>query len=347
MHRNVLPLGVWRGQKEKESLCFRAITQSAYSQTAESGVSSLFRTASVPDVVKRSPKTSKEPSAPTHSVEVSLKLTENFGRRALSILASEMRVSHCHGDMCRQNHSSDISNECRQAYSPADGLAVRDPEKRKVQLVECRLCFTEGNRQKMIGGSLMNLSSQPSYRACIHCEVPLRSSRSVVFLDKSLSISLVDLERRRASQSTSYTSTLSFRFGVSACCRFSTDNKPAKTNEGYRRPRAAMLGTDKRDGRGSSLGHSRGLLIKQQGCKVEQIAPAHGVNSKSDDSETQLHSSTLGLLSFRGPSPSNTKAGRQKGNADEAAFPTRSNFRHRQHTFNIGPGMNFITFLEK
>lgn len=189
----------------------------------------------------------------------------------------------------------------------------------------------------------MNLSPQPSYRACIYCEVPLRFSTSVMFLDKSLSISLVDLERRRASPPTLYTS--SFYFRLSSSCGFSTDNKPAQTNEGYRGPRVAMLGTDECNGRGSSLGHSRGLLIKQQDCKVKQKAAAHGVNSKADDSETQCHSSTLGLLSFRGPSPSNTKTGRQKGNADEASFPTRSDFRHRQHRFNTGPGMNFITFL--
>lgn len=339
-------------------MCCRKISQSAYSQTAESGVSNLFRTASVPDVVGRNPNTafssitisarkvlpsltiSEDPSSPKHPAEVSPKLSEAFGRGTLSMI-SEMRVSNCQLDMCRQNPTSEIPNEFRQTYSPADRLA--HPEKRKVQ---GRLCLTEGDRTDVMGGSLMNQSSQPSYQSCIHCEVPsLRFSSSVMFLDKSLSISLVDLERRRASQPTLYTSTFYFRFGVSSCCRFSTDNKPAKKNGGYRRPRVAMLGTDKCNGRGSSLGHSRGFLIKQQDCKVEQIAPAHGVNSKADDSETQCHSSTLGLLSFRGPSPSNTKTGRQKGNADEATFPTRSNFGHMQHTFNIGPGMNFITFF--
>ncbi|XP_070832939.1 (E2-independent) E3 ubiquitin-conjugating enzyme FATS-like [Chaetodon trifascialis] len=87
----------------------------------------------------------------------------------------------------------------------------------------------------------------------------------------------------------------------------------------------------------SGLGHCRGPLSKYWGRKVGQTAPTHGVNSKADDSDTQHHSDTLGLLSFRGPSPSNTKAGRQKGNVDEAAFLTQSNFRQRQHTSNIGP----------
>lgn len=255
-----------------------------------------------------------------------------------------MRVSHSNADMCRQNHRGEVSKEFRRVCSPADGREVRGPEKRKVQLVECRLCFAEGIGQEAMGGSLTNLSSQCSYRSCVHCELPLRSSRSVVFLDKSLSISLVDLEGRRTSQPTSYTSTLSFRFGASSCRRFSTDDEAAKTNEGFRRPRTSMSGTEHP---GSTGGHSRGLLMKQRGHKVTQIAPARGVNRKTDDSHAQRHSGALGLLSFRGPSPSNTKAGRQKGNADEAAFPTQSDFTHRQHTFNTGPGMNFITFLQK
>lgn len=190
--------------------------------------------------------------------------------------------------------------------------------------------------------SNMNLSSQSSYRSFIHHEMPLWSNRSTVFWDKSLSISLLDLERRRASRPISFTSTMSFRFGVG---RSTADNKSAQTNESCRRSRAAMLDTNKHNDQGKRLGHCRSRLIKQQGCKVEQTAPAHGVNSKTDGPDTRHHSVTLGLLSFRGPSPSNSKAGRQKGNADEA--PSRSNFRHRQHTFNIGPGMNFITFLQK
>ncbi|XP_044070717.1 uncharacterized protein LOC122884635 isoform X2 [Siniperca chuatsi] len=364
LHRNVLSWGVWRGQEEKESVSLRAIPHSAYSQTADSesysGGSNLFRTASVPDVMGRSPKTafssltitarkvlpslstSQDPvctSTPTQPVKVSMppKLPETFGGRALSISTNTKRVSNSQPNVCRQNPTIVTPNEFRQAYSPADGLAVSDRGKRIAQLEQCRLSYTEANRkQAVIGGSLMNLSSQPSYRSCIHLEVPLRTTSSVVFLVKSLSISFVEPEGRRVGQSTLYRSTLSVRLGVSSCHRSSTD-KPAKTNKGYRRPRAATLGRNKRNGRESGLGHCRGPLSKHWGRRVEQIAPAHGVNIKPDDSDTQHHSPTLGLLSFRGPCPSNTRAGRQKGNADEAAFPTQSNIRHRQHTSNIGP----------
>ncbi|XP_045927139.1 uncharacterized protein LOC123984340 isoform X2 [Micropterus dolomieu] len=367
LHRNALSWGVWRGQEEKESVSLRAITHSAYSQTADSG-SNLFRTASVPDVVGRSQKTafssitiaarkvlpllstSQDPGySPTliQPVKVSSppKLPENFEGSASSIMTTTMRVSNSQPGVCRQNPNV-TPNVFRQDFSPADGLAVRERGKRKVQ--QCRWSFTEGDRkQDIIGGSLMNLSSQPYYQSCFHLEVPLRTTSSVVFLDKSLSISLMKLEGRGAGQPTLYRSTLSVRLGVSSCRRSSTDNKPAKANESYGRSRAATLGHNKCNGRESGLGHCRGPLSKHWGHKVEEIAPAHGVNSKADDSDMQHGSATLGILSFRGPSPSNTKAGRQKGNADEADFPTQSNFRHRQHSSKIGPGMNFITLLQK
>uniref|UniRef100_A0A3B4Z0Y7 Uncharacterized LOC103357685 n=1 Tax=Stegastes partitus TaxID=144197 RepID=A0A3B4Z0Y7_9TELE len=255
-----------------------------------------------------------------------------------------MRVSNSQPDPRRQNPTILKPNEFRQAYSPADGLAVRDPGRRKVQFVQFRLsCTEEGRKQEVKGGSVMNLfSAQPSYRACIHHEVPLRSSSSIVFLDKSLCISLDELEQRRAGQPTLYRSALSIRLGSSSCRRSSTD-KPAKTNEGYRRTRAAMLGSNKRNGRETTSGQCRGPLSKQWGRKVEQTASAHGVNSKADAADTQHHSATLGILTFRGPSPSNTKAGRQKGNADEAAFSARSNFRRRQNTFNTGPAADSRT----
>uniref|UniRef100_A0A3P8SE09 Centrosomal protein C10orf90 N-terminal domain-containing protein n=1 Tax=Amphiprion percula TaxID=161767 RepID=A0A3P8SE09_AMPPE len=302
--------------------------------------------------VQPSPSISKDflcPSAPTRPVNVSTlpELPETFGKRAVSI--PTMRVSNSQPDPSRQNPTVLKPNEFRQAYSPADGLAVRDPGKRKVQLVQCRVsCTEEGRKQEAKGGSVMNLfSSQPSYRSCIHHEVPLRCSSSVVFLDKSLCISLDELEGRRAGQPTLYRSALSVRLSASSCRRSSTDNKPTKTNEGYRRTRAAMLGSNKRNGRETTSGHCRGPLSKHWGRKVEQTASARGVNSKADAADTQHHSATLGILAFRGPSPSNTKAGRQKGNADEAGFSARSNFRRRQNTFNPGPGMNFITLIQK
>uniref|UniRef100_A0A8D3BDS9 ALMS motif domain-containing protein n=1 Tax=Scophthalmus maximus TaxID=52904 RepID=A0A8D3BDS9_SCOMX len=249
-----------------------------------------------------------------------------------------MRVSKPQPDVGKQKPTIVTPNEVRPSFSPADGFLVRDPARRNAQVVQHRLSYTEGDlKRDVLGGSLMNLSSLPSYRSYIHREVPLRSTSSVVFLDKSLSISLVELEGRGAGQPALYRSTLSVRIGVASCCRSSTDTRPAKTKRVYGRPRASMLDSNKPNGQDRGLGHCISPLSKQQGHKVELTAHANGYTNKADDSDTQHHNSALGLLSFRGPSPSYTKAGRKKGNADEAAFPSQSNFRLRQPTFNIGP----------
>ncbi|KAL3050464.1 hypothetical protein OYC64_012486 [Pagothenia borchgrevinki] len=346
LHRNVLSWAVWRGKEEKESVSLKAITHTSTSQTVAeigsySGVSNLFRAASVPDVAERSPKSAcssisiatqrilpllcnpQDPAyrfTPTQPVKVST-LQETF-------IPTSPRVSNSQPDVCRKGPTIVMSNDFGQAFSHTDGLAVRDQGKRKVQLVR-RVSYTESDRkQDEIGGLLM---SAHSHRSCIHLDVPLRSISSVVFLDKSLTISLVELEERRSGQPTQYRSSLSVRISVQSCRRSSADNKAAKINEGYGRPRTAMLGRNKRNGRESVLGHCRSPLSQHRGHRVEPIAPAHGVNSKADDSDTQQqHCTALGLLSFK-----DTKPGRQKGNADEKAFPIRSNFK--QHTSNIGP----------
>ncbi|KAF3841976.1 hypothetical protein F7725_023927, partial [Dissostichus mawsoni] len=352
LHRNVLSWAVWRGKEEKESVSLKAITHTSTSQTVAeigsySGVSNLFRAASVPDVAERSPKSAfssisiatqrilpllcnpQDPayrSTPTQPVKVST-LQETF------IPTSPMRVSNSPPDVCRKGRTIVMPNEFGQAFSHADGLEVRDQGKIKVQLVR-RVSYTESDRkQDEIGGLLM---SAHSHRSCIHLDVPLRSISSVVFLDKFLSISLVELEGRRSGQPTQYRSSLSVRISVQSCRRSSADKKAAKINEGYGRPRTAMLGQNKCNGQESVLGHCRSPLSQHRGHRVESIAPAHGVNSKADDSDTQQqHSTALGLLSFKGPGPSDTKPGRQKVNADEEAFPIWSNFK--QHTSNIGP----------
>lgn len=252
-------------------------------------------------------------------------------------------------DVCRQNPTNLMPNDFRQAYSPADGLAVKDSGKKKVQLAQCKVSDTEEDRKRhVIGGSVKGLlSSQTSYRSCVYREVSLRCTRSFVFLDKSLCISLVELEGKGARKPDLYRSTLSLRLSASACHRSSKDIKAAKKDKGYVKSRAATLGSDQRNGRESASGHCRGPVSKHRGHKFEPTPPARGVNSKGDDSDTHCLSTTLGLLSFRGPGLSNTKPGTQKGNADEAGFSAWRNFRHRPHTFNTGSGMNFITLIQK
>ncbi|XP_058508005.1 uncharacterized protein LOC131474254 [Solea solea] len=294
-------------------------------------------TASATDVVG-SPETGKLsghfPPPRTSSASISSRSTcdgihfpkpaTNFsGGRVSFTSMSTKRVSNSKLHAHELNSTGDSPNELRQASTPPDGLLVRDPGKRK--LVQHRWSNTEvGLKRDELGGPLMNLSSQPLYRTCIHCKVPLRSASCVVFIDKSLSISLVDPEGERAGENALYRSTLSVRLGVA-------DTKAAKTNG---RHRTTMSSSNKRQGR--ALGRCRGPLSKLPGRKVEQTARTNGSN-KTCNLDARQHSSSLELLSFRGPKLSNTKAGRQKGNADEAASSSRSNFRHRQHIFNIGP----------
>ncbi|XP_078144744.1 (E2-independent) E3 ubiquitin-conjugating enzyme FATS [Centroberyx gerrardi] len=83
-------------------------------------------------------------------------------------------------------------NEFRQSYSTADGFAMREPGKRKIQPLQHRHSYTEGDRnQDLIGDSFNPLTSQPSYRSCVHLEVPLSDlQNSVSKLFHPLSISL-------------------------------------------------------------------------------------------------------------------------------------------------------------
>jgi len=41
-----------------------------------------------------------------------------------------------------------MPNDFRRAHSPADERAARDPGKRKVQLVQCKLSHTEKDRKR-------------------------------------------------------------------------------------------------------------------------------------------------------------------------------------------------------
>ncbi|XP_061601576.1 uncharacterized protein LOC133463847 [Cololabis saira] len=254
------------------------------------------------------------------------------------MVLSTMRVSNSQLCMCRQKPTLCMSDEFRQAHSPADALAVTDPRKWRAQLVQCKLSCTEEERKlEGTSGSVMKLfSSKPSFRSSIHHEVSLRSICSVVFLDKSLCISLLELEGR-AGQPTLYRSTLSCR--LAPLPPRSTRDKPAKINDSYRSGRAAVLSTNKGTGQKDALGHCRSPLSKHWAHKADHMVPSHGVCRNANDSDKQRrYGTSSGLLPFRGPAASNSKAGRQKGNADEEAFSLPSKFRQMQQAFSIGLG---------
>uniref|UniRef100_A0A3B3BQ54 ALMS motif domain-containing protein n=1 Tax=Oryzias melastigma TaxID=30732 RepID=A0A3B3BQ54_ORYME len=213
-----------------------------------------------------------------------------------------------------------MSNQFRLAHSPNDDLAGKEQENREVQLVQ--VSYREKSPAFVTSVSLMKLfPSKTSYRSCIHHEVPLRSVSSVMFWDKSLCISLTELERRVWPPL--QRSALSIRFGVSPRLRSTALKKPVRANNAPR------------SGKNCSPGHYRGSL-SAAGDHKEERAFTYGVKIKADDSGTQSQSFSSGLLSFQGPNTSCSKARRQKRNADETDFTPLRNFRPKQHSFNAG-----------
>lgn len=221
--------------------------------------------------------------------------------------SSMSRVSNSQPGMCGQNGMT--ACELRQVCSADDGAVLRDGEK-GVRAERHRLMDAEGDGKPDVRvRSFVDRSSQRSHWSCVHIEVPLMFNSSTLFLDKPLLISVIELEDRTVGEPALFRSTLSIRLGASP------RNQPAKRGQG------------------------RGGQAASPGCAVQQTVPACYVTGRAADSDPQLHSNPLGLLSFRRPEPSNTQTGWLKENADE--------FRHEPLTSNLDPGMNFITSPQK
>lgn len=247
-----------------------------------------------------------------------------------------MRVPNSHQDVCTEDSTSASSNDFKQTLSPAKGSAPRDPGKK---MFVKQQSHSEGKLEPdVLVASVMNLPSAPVYRSCVHYEVPLRFISSVVCLDKLLSISLLDPGEKEESKTAFFKSTLSLRLGVSSYCRC-TD--ATKTNGVHRAHRAARLATHRERGSGFRCSP----VSKQPGSGL--VKNVHTNGNKPGGLNTQDHEPTSDLLLFKEPGPWNTKEYRQQGNADEPTFTSQSNFRHRPHTFSVGPGMKFIIFLQK
>ncbi|XP_068183735.1 uncharacterized protein [Antennarius striatus] len=265
------------------------------------------------------------------------KLQDAFGGRVSSIPTNTIRASDSKLGACRQNPTSVMPHEFRQAYVPPDELAVKNHERRKEQLGQCKLSCRECDRkQDMVCGSFTHLSPLPSYQSSIHREIPLWSVSTFVFLDKLLSLSLVELDSRRSDHPTLYRSTLFVHLSRPSYHRCSPD-KQTKKNEGYRKPSVTMFVYYNNYGQENGLGHCGKPPLIPQGDEVELIRPICGINIKVSDSGTQHHRDTLGLISFRESRISIKKARRQKGNADEATSLSQSNSRHLEPTSNSGP----------
>lgn len=204
-----------------------------------------------------------------------------------------------------------FARELRKFCSPDDGPVPRDGGKRGKAERRGLMNIEGGGKPDVHVRSFVDRSSQSSHWSCIHIEVPLVFSSSTLFLDKSLVISLIELEDRAVEEPALFRSTLSVRLGVS--CR----NQPTKRGQG-------------RGGQAAPPGHRPA---------VQQTVPACYVTDRAFDSDPQRHGNPLGYLSFRRPEPSNTKTGGLKENADE--------FRREPLTSNLDPGMNFITSPQK
>lgn len=274
-----------------------------------------FRAAAVPEVMGEGPNTtfhsicpaawevqpsweSIHPDTPWEGVTYSSSTT-----------SSTSRVSNS-----QPGQSGMTACELRQMCSADDGAVLRDGEKGG-PAERHRLVDAEGDGKPGVHvRSFVDRSAQRSHWSCVYIEVPLMFNSSTLFLDKSLLISIIELEDRTVGEPALFRSTLSIRLGASP------RNQPAKRGQG-------------RGGQAASPGHQSG------GCAVQQTVPSCYVTGGAADSDPQLHVNPLGLLSFRRPEPSNTQTGWLKENADE--------FQRELLTSSLDPGMNFITSPQK
>lgn len=277
-----------------------------------------FRAAAVPQVVGEGPYTTfcsicpaaRELQPSWESIHPD---TACEGVACSSTTTSSMsRVSNSPPGMCGQRGMT--ARELRQMCSPDDGAVLRDGEKGG-RAERHRLRDAEGDgKPDVLVRSFVDRASQSSHWSCVHIEVPLMFNSSTLFLDKSLLISIIELEERTVGEPALFRSTLSIRLGASP------RNQPTKRGQG-------------RGGQAASPGHRSG------GCAVQQTVPPCYLTGGAAGSHPQLHGNPLGLLSFRRPEPSNTQTGWLKENADE--------FRREPLTSNLDPGMNFITSPQK
>lgn len=200
-----------------------------------------------------------------------------------------------------------IVHELRQMCSPDDGSAVRDGGKRGKAELHRLMNAEDDGEQDVHVRSFVAGSSQRSHRSCVHIEAPLMFSSSILFLDKPLFISFIELKARTIEEPVLFRSTLSVRLGVSS------KNQPSRRDEGQV----------------ASLGQQPG------GRTVQRTVPACYVAGRADNPDPRRHGDARGLSSLGRPKPSNAKTGEQRENADE--------FRREPLTPNLDPGMNVIT----
>ncbi|KAF7220397.1 putative LOC107375804-like protein [Nothobranchius furzeri] len=231
-----------------------------------------------------------------------------------------MRISESQKKVCKQAPTIFKPNVLQLVHSSVNGVGITDPGKMKEQLVRSKLNYTEKNiKQEVPATETMNhLSPKLSYKVCIQHEVPQRSVCSVLFLDKSLWVSLAELGFGNV-QPVSYRSTTSCRLGVPSQRKSATIKKLDKTNMRYGTGWAAMLQSNNYSGREDGLGHHRCFLSKHQNYEADQASIQCGVWDKANSSDRYYQRDYLRFYPIR-TTDSNTRMVELKRNADGVDF---------------------------
>ncbi|XP_046885691.1 (E2-independent) E3 ubiquitin-conjugating enzyme FATS-like [Hypomesus transpacificus] len=344
LHRDGPPWSVWKGQEV--GMEGRTAVPWGQNRSGDSlrWAPTLQRATSVPDVLGGETKagfssitiTSRKvsnthiyqshetlhPHAQPHQVSTARLLTKSPALSSESTKSSKSALEIQRASILKVT-------EDRQGSSIFDRVLMRGAGRKRAGLPEYRYSYTEGHKSQDAGQSSRSLPPLHSFRSCLHLEVPPVSSSSVLFLNKSLSISLGQAED---GSSRVHRSTLSLSVGRTP------HHRSPKTNPqtDCRISRVKQECTWKLDNQRADSGHSGGHALQRWGCEILRVTCSDGANRQSTDSDTQR--STPRLLSFREPGLSYTGASWQNGNADEKCYPPFSNFRHKHPTCNVNPG---------
>ncbi|XP_071236261.1 (E2-independent) E3 ubiquitin-conjugating enzyme FATS-like [Salvelinus alpinus] len=340
---------MWRGQGERAptSPSLMRPTHSGDSQRGghvpHRGSPTLLRMASVPNVLGGRPKTgfssititscrvsqsganrSHYPHQPILPIRSSTSLNPVMSH----VLSSAIPK---HSEVVTRHKATIVKvTEYRQSYSACAKVQMRGPGMRTAW-PEHRHSYTGEDSLKDNGSSFRPFSLQPSFRSCVQLEVHWRSANTVLYLDKSLSISIGQPE---VTKPVVHRSTLSLYVGGSSHIGTSMDYP--KTLQDLRRSMGALSCTHRWDNLETDVGYSIGSSSTNGGYEVPKMADTDGIKNRTSD--LTAHNLTSGLLSSaRGTGDSYSRASQHNGIADELCCRRLRNSTHRHPAFNISP----------
>ncbi|XP_036403077.1 (E2-independent) E3 ubiquitin-conjugating enzyme FATS-like [Megalops cyprinoides] len=277
--------------------------------TMKAGFSSITITA------RRVPQAPREGPVPDPAAQVDGHVTQPAGTQPSPAQdATPTSSPQDHAPVVRRRKATIIKvTEYQQTRCSGDKVAmVRPPE--------FRHSYSEGEgkgdalSQFWIQGGLDQVGSSPrrSVRSCAHLEVPSGSMNSVLYLDKSLSVSLLEPESSREV----HRSTLSLYLGGSSPTEGPAESRKRGESERPRRPRscAGVFG-DPDPGRGATTGPAL-----KQWC-LSLPVKSNQVHTSNSTSSLNLLSCSPGLPPAGTWSPSTEAAGRH-GTANDRVCPS-------------------------